>query len=262
MRILRVIILLLLFAVSSPVIVHAKTIYQTIDHWDDGHGVTEDGTVITDGWGYDGKSAAGKYVYFDREGNVRKKVDSPGRETSADEMFTDTDDTAGVLVLHAEVFTGFEGTVSLVLSQKENEIEKEIPLTAGNLYRKRLSLSPGTYEVCAQAEDDEGSYQVEISPETVAVQLSAVKSITVTVKDEKVAAESLEDEAVTEGQDDRQATGSAATAGTDGAAENKPDENNSVTAKSRFPFIPILLGVVLLGSGGMMLYGRVKRRRE
>ncbi len=188
----QIITILIVCFMIAVVPASAETVYKKIDHWENGFGITQNGERITDGWGYDEKSAAGKYVLFDAEGRVKQKKDSPKQSLSAEEQFTDTETGNGVVAVRGNVFTGFEGRIYVTFIQKDNGPAKEIALTKGRMYLENISLPDGVYEVCARAFEDDISYRAICSQEVLHIEKGMALRLNATVENSQPEVEQSE----------------------------------------------------------------------
>lgn len=133
-----------------------------IASWQDGHGYREDGTQILDGWAYDSVNPAGKYVLFGTDGSVLRKSESQ-EMADPSEDYTGTELVPAVLALRAEIFEGFQGTVTLYLEEKGG-VKKTVELNAGNFFGMNLCVNSGDYAVQkAEAKEGETIYATEFS---------------------------------------------------------------------------------------------------
>lgn len=179
----------------------AETVFKEIDHWENGFGITQNGERITDGWGYDEKSAAGKYVLFDAEGRVRQKKDSLQQSLPAEEQFTDTETENGVVALRGNVFTGFEGRIYVAFIQKGNGPAKGITLTKGRMYLENIVLPDGVYEISARAFENDTSYRVICSQETLQIEKGMALRLDITVEDRQPEVENSENPVYVDSED-------------------------------------------------------------
>lgn len=186
------IIALVVCFMIAVVPVSAETVYKQIDHWENGFGITQNGQRITDGWGYDEKSAAGKYVLFDAEGRVKQKKDSLQQPLSPEEQFTDTETENGVVAVRGNVFTGFEGKIYVTFIQKGNGPAKGITLTKGRMYLENIVLPDGVYEISARAFEDDTSYCIVCSQETLQIEKGMALRLDITVEDRQSEIENSE----------------------------------------------------------------------
>lgn len=167
MRLKRKLTVCLLMAavMLSAVPVSAEEIdakLPVIASWQDGHGYREDGTQIVDEWAYDSVNPAGKYVLFGADGSVLRKAENRSTTDPSDD-YTGTELAPAVLALRAEVFEGFQGTVTVYLEEKGG-VQKHVELNAGNFFGMNICVNSGDYTLLkAEAKDGEDTYVAEFS---------------------------------------------------------------------------------------------------
>lgn len=170
--------------------VYAEEISDTelpiISNWLDGKGYQEDGTMLTETWAYDSKNPAGRYVLFDEEGNVSKKTDQWEKREDVEDNFTSTEQSPSTIALRAETFSGFSGTIQIILEEKSG-VQKKCELNQDNHYEKNVKVNSGGYFLKeVQAVDTDYSYQTIYPPETYLMGKEGLKLLKIQVTEEKM----------------------------------------------------------------------------
>lgn len=184
-----------IFCVVPVYAEHAGSALPVIATWQDGHGYQADGTQIAGGWAYDSVNPAGKYVLFGEDGTVLKKAEKQeGSELSSD--YTGTELIPATIALRAEVFEGFQGTVTVMLEEKSG-LSKSVELNDRNFFGLNIRVNSGDYTLKGvEAKEGTHSYAAEFSTVSVHIpeQEMRIMKIRVTDKELDVAEQSPKEE--------------------------------------------------------------------
>lgn len=156
-------VILPLFCTLGTTEVHAQDEAYTlpvITQWQDGYAYQEDGTQIFDTWAYDSVNPAGKYVLLGEDGIVLQKTENLAK-TDLESDYTGTELVQATLVLRADVFEKFCGTVTVLLKEKSG-LQKTVKLSEQNFFGLNVPINSGTYMLqSVEAKTEECSYTVE-----------------------------------------------------------------------------------------------------
>lgn len=131
-----------------------------ITQWEDGHAYQENGTQISDTWAYDSVNLAGKYVLFGEDGTVLQKTENLAK-TDLESDYTSTELVQATLILRADVFEEFCGTVTVLLKEKSG-LQKTVELNEQNFFGLNVPINSGTYMLqSVEAKAEKCSYTVE-----------------------------------------------------------------------------------------------------
>lgn len=176
---------LLIISVLRPVAVYGEEAAELpkIVSWQNGAGYQEDGTQITGGWAYDTVNPAGRYVWFGEDGSVLLKTENLESVDAAEE-FTGTELVQATLALRAEVFEGFEGTVTVFL-EGNGGISKQAVLEQENFYSFNIAFNSGDYRIVkVEATDGLHSYITQFSDSAVHLSEKGMRVLKIRVTDQ------------------------------------------------------------------------------
>lgn len=113
--------------------------------WQDGKGYQADGTIISNGWGYDTVNPAGKYVLFDENGIVQLRTETMDHVNAEDE-YSGTELEPANIAVRAEIFEGFTGKIHVTI-EENGGVQKDIDLDSSVFFEWNLPVNSGNYRI-------------------------------------------------------------------------------------------------------------------
>lgn len=157
-----------------------------IIRWEAGNGYDSSGNRITGGWAYDTVNEAGRYVLFDENGQVCRKVESWENRDETAEAFTSTEQESGIIALRLELFDGFAGEVTVTIESEKGVLGK-YSLSSENLYEYNIPVPRGVYWIQkAEAADKRCIYAAEYPKEPFQLEEQGLKMLRIKVIDQEI----------------------------------------------------------------------------